>query len=124
MQPHTTLRFKLVLRQITVILILMFVLGSASTIFAQTIRCEVKTVLHTLPLEKQEWLRDFHERIQNYINGRDWHDKNYGGEIYLSMEFVLRDNSTASEERYSTNLIVSNGVDIQYFDKKKRPFFQ
>ncbi|MBC7188056.1 MAG: hypothetical protein H5U38_13610, partial [Calditrichaeota bacterium] len=32
---------------------------------AQKIVPHVKTILHTLPLEKQEWMRDFHERVEN-----------------------------------------------------------
>lgn len=87
---------------------------------AQKIVPRVKTILHTLPLEKQEWMRDFHERVENYIRARDWHDKNYGGEIHVYMEFLLQDNSTSSEERYSVNLLVSNGEDLQYFDKRCR----
>jgi len=87
---------------------------------AQKVVPRVKTILQTLPLEKQEWMRDFHEKVENYIRARDWHDKNYGGEIHVYMEFLLQDNSTSSEERYSVNLLVSNGEDLQYFDKRCR----
>lgn len=87
---------------------------------AQKIVPRVKTILHTLPLEKQAWMRDFHERVESYIRARDWHDRNYGGEIHVHMEFLLQDNSTSSEERYSVNLLVSNGEDLQYFDKRCR----
>ncbi len=101
-------------------LLLAILLMAAMPAFAQKVVPRVKTILQTLPLEKQQWMRDFHERVESYIRARDWHDRNYGGEIHVHMEFLLQDNSTSSEERYSVNLLVSNGEDLQYFDKRCR----
>ena len=103
-----------------VIVIVISSIAGSSMLFAQTIVPEIKTILHTLPLEKQEWLRDFNERIERYIMDKSWHDNNFGGEFKVNMEFLLQDISTSSEERYRTNLLVSNGHDIQYFDKRCR----
>ncbi|MDZ7270373.1 MAG: DUF4835 family protein [candidate division KSB1 bacterium] len=105
---------------ITVALLVVIFLAGVMPASAQKVVPRVKTILQTLPLEKQEWMRDFHERVESYIRARDWHDKNYGGEIHVNMEFLLQDNSTSSEERYSVNLLVSNGEDLQYFDKRCR----
>lgn len=101
------------------VLLTVLTIGTAPAL-AQKVVPRVKTILQTLPLEKQDWMRDFHERVENYIRARDWHDKNYGGEIHIHMEFLLQDISTSSEERYSVNLLVSNGEDLQYFDKRCR----
>ncbi len=87
---------------------------------AQKIVPEIKTILHMLPLEKQDWMRDFHERVRIYIRDKSWHEEDLGGEFAINMEFLLQDISTSSEERYRTNLLVSNGQDIQYFDKRCR----
>jgi len=104
----------------TVLVIVLFISINSTKCLAQKIVPEVKTILHMLPLEKQEWLQDFHERVQIYIRSKDWHDQNFGGEIKINMEFLLQDISTSSEERYRTNLLISNGHDIQYFDKRCR----
>ena len=61
---------------------------------AQKVVPEIKTIIHMLPLEKQEWLQDFHDRVTNYINDRTWHEENIGGEFRVTMEFLLQDVQT------------------------------
>ena len=91
---------------------------------AQRVTAKVTTILKTLPLDKQEKLRDFHERVENYINTYDWTGDREAGEIGLTMQILLEDISASSEERYKAQILVSNNTDLQYFDKRCRFAYQ
>ncbi len=86
---------------------------------AQRVIAEVTTILKTLPLEKQQKLADFHEKIERYIDDYDWFDEPEI-DIHIKMQWMLEDISSSSEERYRAQILVSNASDIQYFDKRCR----
>lgn len=87
----------------------------------QRVVAQVNTILKTLPIEKQEKLADFHDKVTHYINSYDWHNNPYdGGQIDVDMTIMLEDISTSSEERYKATFQVTNKYDIQIFDKRCR----
>lgn len=90
---------------------------STSAVFSQQIKADVKLTLERLPLEKQEKLKDFDERITTYINDYDWTGGENDLEIPVTMQIFLQDKSVSYEDRYSGTFLISNNSDIQYYDK-------
>jgi hypothetical protein len=89
----------------------------ARDIHAQKLNSHVKLLLERLPLEKQKKLENFASDIESYINDYDWTGQEADFEIPLSLQIYLQDISANFEERYSGTFLISNTVDIQYYDK-------
>jgi len=105
--------------------------SSPSVTLAQKVRAEVKTILEKLPLDKQEKLRDFASRVQDYINNYRWTEDQDAGEIRLSVQMVLEDISVSGEDRYRAELLVSlvsspvsPKSDLQFYDRRCRFAYQ
>jgi len=86
--------------------------------YSQKLFSKVTIILEKLPELKQEELKEFYRTIEDYINSTAWIEDDQGGEISISMQFLLSDISSSAESRYRANIIVSNEKDIQYFDKR------
>ncbi|HEX9935282.1 MAG TPA: DUF4835 family protein [bacterium] len=86
-------------------------------LFGQKIQSKVNVVLERLPLDKQKKMRNFTDMIQTYINTYDYAESNSDGEIPVTIQIFLTDNSVSYESRYSGTFLVSNTTDIQYYDK-------
>jgi hypothetical protein len=94
--------------------------GTVSPVFAQRILSKVTVILEQLPEEKQLELTEFYKVIEEYINSYLWIEDNQGGEIRISMQFLLTYVPVSGESRYRANILVSNDKDVQYFDKRCR----
>jgi hypothetical protein len=84
---------------------------------AQRFKSEVKLIMERLPLEKQKKLENFASDIETYINDYDWTGQDADYEIPLSIQVYLQDVSASFEDRYAGTFLISNTVDIQYYDK-------
>lgn len=92
---------------------------------AGQINAEVKLILERLPLEKQNQLQNFSNMISSYLNEQDWIGEDIGASIEIMVQIYLQDASVGYEDRYKGTFLISNGVDIQYYDKYwKFPFDQ
>ncbi|MBN1543448.1 DUF4835 family protein [candidate division KSB1 bacterium] len=94
------------------------------SLLAQRIQAVVETDLRTLPLEKQNKLVDFAEKVEHYINSYEWSDDPWNTTVYLEVRLILQDMTSGAEERYSGNILIHNNYDIQYFDKRWRFAYQ
>ena len=95
----------------------LFIMSYIPSASAQQIRAQVKLTLERLPLEKQQKLKDFAEAIETYISDHDWTGESVDGEIPISVQIFLMDNSVSYESRYSGTFLITNNSDIQYYDK-------
>jgi len=95
----------------------LFIIFFISSSSAQQIRSQVKLMLERLPLEKQQKLKDFAEEIETYINDHDWTGESSDDEIPITIQIFLMDYSVSYEARYSGTFLITNNLDIQYFDK-------
>lgn len=86
--------------------------------YSQQLFAKVTIILEKLPELKQEELKNFYRTIEEYINSTEWVENDQGGEIPISMQFLLSDISSSAESRYRANMIVSNDKDLQYFDRR------
>ena len=94
-----------------------FGLSISADVRAQKLVSAVKMIMERLPLEKQKKLENFGSDIQTYINDFDWTGTDSDYEIPLSIQIYLQDMSASYEERYAGTFLISNTVDIQYYDK-------
>ena len=90
---------------------------SLPSVHAQRVRSEVRIMLERLPLEKQQKLKDFSEAIETYINDHDWTGESSDEEIPVTVQIFLMDNSVSYEERYAGTFMITNNLDLQYYDK-------
>lgn len=91
--------------------------GLVGTVSAQKIRSQVRLMLERLPLEKQQRLKDFAEDIETYINDSDWTGEHSDEEIPVTIQIFLMDKSVSYEDRYSGTFVITNNMDLQYYDK-------
>lgn len=95
-----------------------------TTSFSQRIEAEVTTDLRTLPIERQDKLRDFADKVMHYINSFDWNDDPWQTIVYLNIQLIMEDMSSGAEERYKGTIVMDNNYDIQFSDKRWRFEFQ
>ncbi len=91
---------------------------------AQRVEGEVTTDIRTLPIDRQDKLRDFAERIQHYINSYDWDEDPWQTTVYVNIQLILEDMSSGAEERYKGTIVIDNNYDIQFSDKRWRFAYQ
>ncbi len=106
------------------IVVLLFVLFAAGALQAQRIEAVVTTDLRTLPLDRQDKLRDFKEKVEHYLNAYDWTNDPWNTIVYLDVQLILEDMSTSAEERYKGQIVISNKYDMQLSDKRWRFAYQ
>lgn len=87
------------------------------------LRAKVTVILEKLPVDKKTKMVNFHEKVANYINSRDWIEEDYVNPIDIGVQLFLEDSPSTVEDRYRCNILVS-GPDIQYYDKRSRFPFQ
>lgn len=93
--------------------------------FAQRLEAQVSIDLRTLPLDRQDKLRDWAEKVQHYINGYDWNEDPWQTIVYINIQLTrLEDMSSGAEERYKGTIVIDNNYDIQFSDKRWRFAFQ
>jgi hypothetical protein len=93
------------------------------TVRDKRLRAKVTVILEKLPVDKKAKMANFHEKVANYINSRDWIEEDYVNPIEIGVQLFLEDNPSTVEDRYRCNILVS-GPDIQYYDKRSRFPFQ
>ncbi|MGH7597410.1 MAG: DUF4835 family protein [bacterium] len=87
------------------------------------LRAKVTVILEKLPVDKKAKMANFHEKVDNYINSRDWVEEDYVNPLEIGVQIFLEDSPSTVEDRYRCNILVS-GPDIQYYDKRSRFPFQ
>jgi len=88
-------------------------------VFAQKIVCRTKVSLEKMPLENQQKLAFLQEELDSYINTFDWTEDEFGYDLNCLLEIAFDEVKTVSyEDRYVATIIISNGVDLQYADKR------
>jgi len=94
-----------------------FLAGLPIPVFTQQIDAQVKTMLERLPLEKQRKLKDLGEGIETYINDYDWTGESLDEKIPITIQIFLTDISVSYEDRYAGTFLITNNLDLQYYDK-------
>ena len=84
---------------------------------AQQIKADVTLMIERLPLKKQEELKDFDQVIATYLNDHDWTGEEFENPIPVTVQIFMQDASVSYEDRYTATFLISNGSDLQYFDK-------
>ncbi|MBN2414392.1 DUF4835 family protein [bacterium] len=100
---------------ITIPVLLAVVLTQAAS--AQFIEADVTVMLDRLPLEKQQELRYFSDKVTDYINTHAWTDEQFDEPVHVSIQIFLQDKSSNYESRYSGRFLITNNLDLQQFDK-------
>ncbi|NIA28987.1 MAG: DUF4835 family protein [Actinobacteria bacterium] len=91
---------------------------------AQRVEGEVTTDIRTLPIDRQDKLRDFAEKVQHYINSYDWDEDPWQTIVYINVQLILEDMSSGAQERYKGTIVIDNNYDIQFSDKRWRFAYQ
>ncbi len=100
-------------------LLLLCVLQPLHTILAQKIVCQVKVSLEKMPMENQDKLAYLQGELESYINSFEWSEDEFGYDVNCEMEIAFDEVKTVSyEDRYTATIIVSNGIDLQYADRR------
>jgi hypothetical protein len=84
---------------------------------ARQIQATVKMTLERLPLDKQEKLKDLQDFISVYLSDYDWTGEDFEDPVPVGVQIFLQDKSSSFEDRYAGTFLISNGQDIQYYDK-------
>jgi tetratricopeptide (TPR) repeat protein len=112
----------------TRILLLFFVVqagfGMLSRAWGQRIEATVETDLRTLPIDKQDKLSDFADKVQHYINSYRWNNDPWDTVVKVNIVLHLTDISQSAEERYQGQILIHNSYDIEFFDKRWRFAYQ
>ena len=118
------MKVPLSIRTLFIPLVLLLLLITVVTASAQRIEAVVTTDLRTLPLDRQEKLRDFKEKVEHYLNAYAWTNDPWNTVLYLDIQIILEDISTSAEERYRGQIVLSNKYDMQLSDKRWRFAYQ
>ena len=87
--------------------------------FAQKIKCLIRVNIENLPIESQQNLAYLQEELDTYINNYEWTEDEFGYDINCEMELAFTERKTVSyEDRYTATIIISNGIDLLYADKR------
>lgn len=87
--------------------------------FAQKIVCKVKVNLEKMPYDNQAKLTYLQEELETYINRYNWSEDEFKYDLNCEMELAFTEaKSVAYEDQYTASIIVSNGVDLLYSDKR------
>lgn len=97
---------------------MLFSLLFAAISSAQQLEAQVETDLRTLPIDKQQKLREFADRVMHYINSYRWTDDPWRTKVMLQVQLILEDRSTNAEDRYAGQILIHNNYDLQFFDKR------
>lgn len=105
-------------RKVFSYLLILFCFTPLVQVLAQRIEAKVEMDVRTLPLDKQNKLRDFADKVQHYINSYEWSKDPWRTTIFLHVQLILEDRSTNSEDRYAGQILIHNNYDLQFFDKR------
>jgi len=81
------------------------------------VRAKVTALLDKLPEEYRAKMATFAEKVENYVNGREWVEEDYVAPFTVGLQFFLEYSPSSIEDRYSCSILAS-GPDIQFFDKR------
>ncbi len=84
---------------------------------AQQIEAKVQLSLELLPLEKQQKLKYFSDRLEDYLNSYNWTDDSFDEPIPVTVQIFMEERSVSYESRYGARFLISNNLDVQFFDK-------
>ncbi len=98
--------------------------GGISSAWGQRIEATVETDLRTLPIDKQDKLSDFADKVRHYINSYRWNNNPWDTVVNVNIVLHLTDISQSAEERYQGQILIHNNYDIEFFDKRWRFAYQ
>ena len=110
--------------KLSVLLLTFFLVCFWQSANAQRIEAKVTTDVRTLPLDKQDKLRDFADKVTHYINSFEWCNDPWRTVVLVDIQLILEDMSSGAEERYKGQILVHNNYDLQFFDKRWRFAYQ
>lgn len=87
------------------------------------IKVSVDVILEKLPIEKQQRMQNFQQKVAKYLNEYEWVEEDYLPPFKMHMQIFLEDIPSNIEDRYKCNIVVS-GPDIQYVDERAAFAFQ
>ncbi|MBN1893512.1 DUF4835 family protein [bacterium] len=86
-------------------------------VHARQMEATVKMTLDRLPLDKQDKLKELQDYISVYLSDYDWTGEDFEEPVPVGVQIFLQDKSSSFEDRYGGTFLISNGQDIQYYDK-------
>jgi hypothetical protein len=87
--------------------------------FGQKIVCQVKVSTEKMPQDYQSKLTFLQDELFNYINSFDWTENEFGYNVNCQLEVAFDEvKYSGYEDRYTATIVVSNGIDLQYADKR------
>jgi hypothetical protein len=85
----------------------------------QKIVCNVTITPDKLPQENQMKLSYLKDELQDYTNNYEWTENEFDYEIECELELAFSQAQVVSyEDRYTATLVISNGKDQLYADKR------
>ena len=106
------------LSSITVYILILIVIA-VSLCYGQKIVCKVEIMLEKMPLENQTKLKYLQDELASYINDYDWSENEFQYDINCELAVAFDEAKTVSyEDRYTATIIITNGIDLQYADKR------
>lgn len=107
-----------------ILLFTILILFLSFPLYAQLIEARVTSKLESLPIDKQQKLADFAEKVTHYINSNTRNENTWQTDVFVDMELILHDMSSGAEEKYSAEILMHNNYDIQFYDKRWRFAYQ
>ena len=102
-----------------IILLSFFTIVLTGSGFAQKINCKVRVNIDQMPQENQTKLAYLQEELETYINNYEWNEDEFNYDLNCELEIGFTDRQTVSyEDRYTATIILSNGIDLLYADKR------
>ncbi|HDQ46209.1 MAG TPA: DUF4835 family protein [bacterium] len=91
--------------------------AGTAILHGQQISADVSVIIERLSLDKQQRLKNLDQEIATYLSDYDWTGEDLEPAIPVTVQIFLQDVSASHEDRYMGTFLISNGTDIQYYDK-------
>lgn len=102
---------------LSIMVMLIALVLSALPAAAQEIIAEVNATTETLPTNKKEDLRDFPDKLEQYINTFEWTGGDYPYSLDCQIGVFFEDVRTTYEDRYRGRFYINSETGIQFVDK-------
>ena len=103
---------------VTILILIAMAIGTGLC-YGQKIVCKVEIMLEKMPLENQTKLKYLQDELVSYINDYDWSEDEFQYDLNCELVVAFDEAKTVSyEDRYTATIIITNGVDLQYADKR------
>lgn len=107
----------------SIVLAILLPLGALPAQEKSLMEVHVRVDMDKLPVIKQQRMKDFQEKVSNYLNKHRWIEEENVPPFKVAVQMFLEDRPSNIEDRYKCNLVIS-GPDIQYVDERLTFAFQ